>query len=98
MVPAGSFNSNSGIVRRHVAQQLRVQQPQIVQVGAGCVRHQMQVNGMLQLHRFHLRRFLRLHLHAVERRILGHQRHRDDDRHVVLSFLRQRFGASAIPR
>ena len=31
-IPAGSFNSNPGSARRHRAQQLRVQQPQVVQI------------------------------------------------------------------
>ncbi len=74
------------IVGSREAQQGRIERPQRLHVDVDGFRHQPQIDGVARFHHVGRDRRLWLCLNVVVRRILGNERQRDDDGHIVFRF------------
>src|SRR5579859_3327781 len=77
------------IIRRRHPQQRRIQRSQRGHVHVNRLRHQPQVDRPPRFHHIGLHRLLRVHGDPIMRGVLGDQRQRQDDRHIVLRLPRQ---------
>ena len=84
--------------RRNVAQQCRIQLPDFGHGTFGHIRHQRHVSGNRQLGGFVFERLVEFQIFdPIVFRILGHDRHRQNDRDVIGGFLRNGIAAAKLP-